>query len=215
MLKGNYMGLREKKEAQTREKIFEVAMRKFCEESIEGTKLKEIAEEAEVAERTLYRYFPTKDALAVELYLANLRILNDDGMFKELITTRDVPSFLHAMDSFKQEIVNGIQNIPERLLYDLIFNVFASRRHEDPTQYENHFMQRDWYKEASETWGEEGILILEVVTMLLAYTQRVIMLEYQKPVRDWDVVTRRFETVFDCSVSGFTKKIRLIKESAE
>ncbi len=43
------MGLREKKEVQAREKIFKVALRRFCEKSIEGTKLKDIAEEAEVS----------------------------------------------------------------------------------------------------------------------------------------------------------------------
>ncbi len=206
------MGLREKKEAQTREKIFKVTIRKFCENSIEGTKLKDIAEEAEVAERTLYRYFPTKEALAMELYFANLRILNDDSIFKELITARDPQSFHHNMNEFKNEIIHGIRNIPERLLYDLLYNVFAARRHEDPTQNKSHFMQRDWYKEASESWGEDGILIFEAVTMLLAYTQRLIMLEYQKPVPDWDDVTSRFETVFDCSVKGFIEQIGFNKE---
>ncbi len=58
------MGLREKKEALTREKILEVALRKFCEEIIECTRLKDIAEKAVGSERTLYRYFPTKEALA-------------------------------------------------------------------------------------------------------------------------------------------------------
>ena len=206
------MGLREKKEAQTREKILEVALRKFCEKSIEGTKLKDIAEEAVVSERTLYRYFPTKEVLAMELYLVNLRILNDDSIFKELITARDHTSFRHNMKTFKQEIIDGIRNIPERLLYDLLYNVFAARRHEDPSQNKNHFMQRDWYKEASESWGEDGVLIFEAVSMLLAYTQRLIMLEYQKPVPDWDIVIRRFETVFDCSVKGVTEKMSFFKE---
>ena len=206
------MGLREKKEALTREKIFEVALRKFCEKGIEGTKLKDVAEEAVVSERTLYRYFPTKDVLAMELYLANLRILNDDSIFKELITARDNTSFHHNMKTFKQEIIDGIRNIPERLLYDLLYNVFAARRHEDPSQNTHHFMQRDWYKEASESWGEDGVLIFEAVSMLLAYTQRLIMLEYQKPVPDWDVVIHRFDTVFECSVKGVTEKMSFFKE---
>ncbi len=208
----NKMGLREKKEAQTREKIFSVALRMFCERSIEGTKLKDIAEEAEFAERTLYRYFPTKELLAMELYLANLRILNDDSIFKELITAVDSQSFHRNINTFRNEIIHGIRNIPERLLYDLFYNVYAARCHEDPTQNKSHFMQRDWYKEASESWGENGVLILELVTMLLAYTQRLIMLEYQKPVPDWDMVSRRFETAFGYSVKGFQEQITFIKE---
>lgn len=206
------MGLREKKEALTREKILEVALRKFCEKSIEGTNLKDVAEEAMVSERTLYRYFATKEILAMELYLANLRILNDDSIFKELITARDNTSIQHNMKIFKQEIIDGIRNIPERLLYDLLYNVFAARRHEDPTQNTHHFMQRDWYKEASESWGENGILIFEVVTMLLAYTQRLIMLEYQKPDPDWNTVIHRIENIFECSVKGFIEKINFFKE---
>ena len=67
-------------------------------------------------------------------------------------------------------------------------------------------MQDDWYKDARESWGEYGELIMEFVSMLLAYTQRLVMLEYQKPEPDWDVVVRRFEAVFDCSVRGFTER---------
>ena len=205
------MGLREKKETQTREKIFSIAQRMFCEKSIEGTKLKDIAEEAVVSERTLYRYFPTKEVLAMELYLANLKILNDNSIFKELVTSRDNTSFRLNMKIFKQEIIDGVRNIPERLLYDLLYNVFVAHRHEDPSQNKNHFMQRDWYKEASESWGEDGVLIFEAVSMLLGYTQRLIMLEYQKPVPDWDIVIHRFKTVFECLVKGVTEKMSFYK----
>ena len=206
------MGLREKKEAQTREKIFEVALKKFCVLSIEGTKLKDIAEEAVVSERTLYRYFPTKEALAMELYIANLHVLNDDSIFKELITDREMKSFQQNMNTFKQEIIDGIRDIPDRLLYDLLYNVYAARRHEDPSQNKNHFMQRDWYKEASATWGEDGVLIYEAVSMLLAYTQRLIMLEYQQPVPDWDTVIHRLVTIFDCLIKGVTEKLSFFKK---
>ena len=206
------MGLREKKEAQTRETILEVALIKFCEQSIEGTKLKDIAEEAVVSERTLYRYFPTKEALAEELYIANLHILNDDNIFKELITDRDITSFRHNLKLFKKEISDGIRDIPDRLLYDLLYNVFAARRQMDPSQSANHFMQRDWYKEASASWGQDGVLIYEAVSMLLAYTQRLIMLEYQKPTPDWDTVIHRLDTIFDCSVKGVMEKMSFFKE---
>lgn len=205
------MGLRERKEAQTRETIFRIAMRKFCEESIEGTTFKEIAEEAEIAERTLYRYFPTKEDLATELYIANLRILNDDSVFKDLITVRNTKSFFSNLESFKKEVIDGIKNIPDRLHYDLLFNVYSARRHEDPSEHRSHFMQRDWYKEASESWGDDGVLIYELVSMLLGYTQRLIMLEYQKSVPDWEVAIRRFESVFDCSTKGFSEQLDFIK----
>ncbi|MCP4138504.1 MAG: TetR/AcrR family transcriptional regulator [bacterium] len=202
------MGLREKKEAQTRERVLKIAMEKFCVNSIEGTKMKDIAEEAEIGERTLYRYFATKEELAMELYLANLKILNDDSMFNELIIVKDKRIYKQKMKEFKKEIVNAIRNIRERLLYDLLYNVYAARRHEDPSQNKRHFMQRDLYKEASKNRGENGVLIYESVSMLIAYTQRLIMLEYQKTDQDWDAVINRFETTFDCLNKGFIEQMK-------
>ncbi len=76
-------------------------------------------------------------------------------------------------------------------------------------------MQHDWYKEASGSWGEDGVLIYEAVSMLLAYTQRLIMLEYQQPVPDWDLVIHRFDTLFECSVKGVTKQMSFFREDDE
>lgn len=57
------MGLREKKAARTREQILDVAAELFLAQGYDETTMEQIAEAAEVAPSTLYRYFPSKDLL--------------------------------------------------------------------------------------------------------------------------------------------------------
>jgi AcrR family transcriptional regulator len=54
-------GLREKKKQRTRLAIQEQALRLFGRQGYENTTVKQIAEAAEVSERTVFRYFPTKE----------------------------------------------------------------------------------------------------------------------------------------------------------
>lgn len=59
-------GLRERKKLQTRRAIGDAAAQVFDEVGYENAKTVEIARRANVAEATLFRYFPTKADLAVE-----------------------------------------------------------------------------------------------------------------------------------------------------
>ena len=56
-------GLRERKKEQTRQLIAETARRLFAERSFERVTVAEIARAADVAEQTVYNYFPTKEDL--------------------------------------------------------------------------------------------------------------------------------------------------------
>ncbi|NEA36927.1 TetR/AcrR family transcriptional regulator [Streptomyces sp. SID13031] len=60
------MGLRELKAERTRRRIAEVATDLFLGQGFEETTMEQIAEQAEVGSTTLYRYFPSKDVLALE-----------------------------------------------------------------------------------------------------------------------------------------------------
>jgi AcrR family transcriptional regulator len=54
-------GLRERKKARTREAIVQAAFELFDERGFEGTTVADIADAAEIAPRTFFSYFPTKD----------------------------------------------------------------------------------------------------------------------------------------------------------
>ena len=59
-------GLRELKKARTRRHIADTAARLFAERGYEHVSVTDVAREAEVAEQTVYNYFPTKEQLVTD-----------------------------------------------------------------------------------------------------------------------------------------------------
>jgi AcrR family transcriptional regulator len=59
-------GLRELKKARARRLIAETAARLFAERGYEHVAVSDVAREAEVAEQTVYNYFPTKEQLVTD-----------------------------------------------------------------------------------------------------------------------------------------------------
>src|SRR5919201_4054195 len=57
------LGLRERKKRRTRELIAETARRLFAERGFDRVTIAQIARAAEVAEQTVFNYFPTKEDL--------------------------------------------------------------------------------------------------------------------------------------------------------
>ncbi|XRQ09205.1 TetR family transcriptional regulator [Actinomadura welshii] len=73
-------GLRELKKARTRSAIQREALRLFHERGYDATTVEQVAEAAEVAHTTVFRYFPTKEDLVISD--------EDDPVFFELLRTR-------------------------------------------------------------------------------------------------------------------------------
>src|SRR6202051_2278333 len=59
-------GLRELKKGRTRQLIADTAARLFAERGYENVTVTDVAREAEVAEQTVYNYFPTKEQLVTD-----------------------------------------------------------------------------------------------------------------------------------------------------
>jgi AcrR family transcriptional regulator len=103
-------GLRDLKKARTRRLIAETAARLFAERGYERVAVSDVAREAEVAEQTVYNYFPTKDRLVTD------REEQVQERLCDLIRSRPpgvTPAA--AIRGFVLEAVTGIRSIPPEI----------------------------------------------------------------------------------------------------
>ena len=100
-------GLRERKKARTRRLIADSAARLFAEHGYENVAVSDVARDAEVAEQTVYNYFPTKERLVTD------RDEQIQERLTELIRSRPpgvTPAA--AIREFVLKSVTGIRSIP-------------------------------------------------------------------------------------------------------
>jgi AcrR family transcriptional regulator len=71
------MGRREQKKEQTRERLRAAAFARFDRHGYDATKVEDVARDAGVSPRTVYRYFPTKAELVFAATPATLEQLTD------------------------------------------------------------------------------------------------------------------------------------------
>ena len=86
------LGLRERKKQRTRAHIADTARRLFAERGFDRVTVAEIAREAEVAQATVFNYFPTKE----DLFYSRLEAFEDEL----LAAIRDRPSGQSVLAAF-------------------------------------------------------------------------------------------------------------------
>jgi AcrR family transcriptional regulator len=103
-------GLRELKKARTRRLIADTAARLFAERGYEHVAVSDVAREAEVAEQTVYNYFPTKEQLVTD------RDQQIQDRLCDLIRSRPAGvSPAAAIRDFVLKSVAGIRGIPPEI----------------------------------------------------------------------------------------------------
>jgi AcrR family transcriptional regulator len=95
-------GLRERKKARTRAEIQRHALRLFQKQGYAATTVDQVAEAAEVAQSTVFRYFPTKEDL----------VLADD--FDNVIVAkfRTQPAELSTIEAFRRSVREVFAALP-------------------------------------------------------------------------------------------------------
>jgi AcrR family transcriptional regulator len=88
-------GLRERKKQRTREVIAATARRLFAERGFERVTVAEIAREADVAEKTVFNYFPTKE----DLFYSRLESFEAE-LLSAIRERQDGQTVLHAFREF-------------------------------------------------------------------------------------------------------------------
>src|ERR1700730_13412542 len=103
-------GLRERKKERTRRHIADTAARLFAERGYEQVAVTDVARAAEVAEQTVYNYFPTKEHLVTD------REGQIQDRLCELIRSRPPgTTAATAIRDFVLATVAGIRDIPPEL----------------------------------------------------------------------------------------------------
>lgn len=96
-------GIRERKKARTRQAIIDAAMDLFEKQGYEETTINEIAEAADIAPRTFFGYFPTKEDVVFYDFQEAER-----AQMREILTERDPGT--PALDALREWAVGLIES---------------------------------------------------------------------------------------------------------
>jgi AcrR family transcriptional regulator len=95
----NRLGLRDRKKEATRQAISNVATRLFVERGFDNVSVAEIAEEAQVARKTVFNYFPRKEDLVFD------REDEVRALVREALTARDGRSPIAAFQALMSTLI--------------------------------------------------------------------------------------------------------------
>ena len=110
------LGRREKRKIEIRGRIEDAAYGLFKEQGIEDTSIEQICEQADVARRTFYGYFPNKHALLGGLGVSRL-YRQSEPMLRQLMDNFDTTrSRLTAMVDYIESNYAGYEDIDRKLI---------------------------------------------------------------------------------------------------
>jgi AcrR family transcriptional regulator len=98
-------GLRERKKQRTREAIVDAAFELFAERGFDGTTIAQIADAADIAPRTFFSYFPSKDDVVFHDFEQNYAMVAAWLRDRELGT--------NSIDALRAGITNAIGEVGE------------------------------------------------------------------------------------------------------
>ena len=95
------IGLRERKKQRTREVIVEAGLELFAERGYHATTVAEIAVAAELSERTVFTYFPTKEDI----------LFSDHADFRDrlAVALAQRPAGRSALDTLRDFVVDNLE----------------------------------------------------------------------------------------------------------
>jgi AcrR family transcriptional regulator len=109
-------GLRERKKQRTRELIATAAVELFGRQGYQATTVAEIAAAADVSERTVFTYFPTKEDI----------LFSDHALFRDRLATALAhrPAAASALDTLREFVVDNLSAIDEssRVRWEIVSN---------------------------------------------------------------------------------------------
>lgn len=193
-------GLRERKKAATRSLIVKTADRLFATYGFDEVPLDRVADECLLSVKTVLRYFPTKEALALD------RLLQAFEHFRVALANRDTD----AVSCFRRHV--------ELTVTGLVGQEDFLRRFEDMVtahpDLEAHAMavQRKYEdllaQAISEESGDSGVRPRLLAAVLMASNSAVFRAWYQGVV-PWD--PQLFGELLDFTVENFNRPIPLSK----
>jgi AcrR family transcriptional regulator len=162
-------GLRERKKQKTRDEIARAAMRLFAKRGFDEVTVAEVAEAADVSEKTVFNYFPAKEDLVFPDGEARWAALLD--------AIRDRPAGTSLIDVFRDETHTFLDRVARGDVEEIVARPRLVMQ--SPALRGRLFLW--WEQEASllapviaEAAGEkEGRLVPMVVARTLAWTHRL------------------------------------------
>src|SRR3569833_4138733 len=108
-------GLRERKKRLMRQQLSDTATQMFMERGFEAVRVAEIAEACGVSEKTVFNYFPTKEALVLDRLETTMTALRTG------LARADVPPVEAALDILGEELTAMTAQLQEQSDAMLVF----------------------------------------------------------------------------------------------